>query len=212
MRVKLVIWSIRKKIQIKIKRAFDIAFALFSLIPFVPVMIITAVAIKVDSPGPIFYKQIRVGKFGKQFYCYKFRSMIVDADSQQQDLMEQNEADEIVFKIRKDPRVTRIGRIIRKLSIDEMPQVFNVLRGDMSIVGPRPPVPIEVEVYEYQHFYRLDAVPGITGLQQVTGRSDIEFKRGFELDLRYIQEQSLWKDIQIILRTIPAVISGKGAY
>jgi exopolysaccharide biosynthesis polyprenyl glycosylphosphotransferase len=211
-RIKLALWVVRNKINAQLKRIFDFIFALVALVFISPLLLITAIAIKLDSPGPVFYKQLRVGKRGKQFYCYKFRSMVINADALKQKLMEQNEADEIVFKIKRDPRITRVGRIIRKLSIDELPQFINVLQGNMSIVGPRPPVPIEVAQYQYQHFYRLDAVPGITGLQQVKGRSDITFKRWVQLDLEYIQEQSLWRDIQIILMTIPAVIRGKGAY
>jgi exopolysaccharide biosynthesis polyprenyl glycosylphosphotransferase len=211
-RIKLALWVVRNKLRAQLKRVFDFIFALVSILVLSPVLLLTAVAVKLDSPGPVFYKQLRVGKRGKKFFCYKFRSMVVNADALKETLMDQNEADEIVFKMRKDPRVTRVGRIIRKTSIDELPQLINVLQGDMSIVGPRPPVPVEVEQYQYQHFYRLDAIPGITGLQQVKGRSDITFKRWVQLDLEYIQDQSLWKDIQIILLTIPAVLKGKGAY
>jgi lipopolysaccharide/colanic/teichoic acid biosynthesis glycosyltransferase len=135
-----------------------------------------------------------------------------DADQKKAELMDLNEADEVVFKIKDDPRVTKVGRIIRKLSIDELPQLFNVIKGEMSLVGPRPPVPIEVAQYEFETFRRLDALPGITGLQQVSGRSELEFQRWIELDFQYIQEQSLLKDIEILIRTIPSVISGKGAY
>ena len=138
--------------------------------------------------------------------------MYVDAEARKAELMKENEADEVVFKMKRDPRVTRIGRFIRKASIDELPQFFNVLRGEMSLVGPRPPVPIEVVQYEFETMFRLDAVPGITGLQQVSGRSDLSFKRWVELDLQYIAEQSLLKDIEILIKTIPAVLSGKGAY
>ncbi len=212
LRVKLATWVIQTKIYTALKRALDIILAVIALILLSPIFLITALAIKIDSRGPIIYKQTRVGKRGKHFICYKFRSMVQDADRQKESLQEQNEADEIVFKIRRDPRITKVGRIIRKLSIDELPQIFNVLQGDMSIVGPRPPVPIEVEEYQFQQYYRLDAIPGITGLQQIKGRSDITFKRWVQLDLEYIQEQSIWKDIEIILKTIPAVISGKGAY
>jgi exopolysaccharide biosynthesis polyprenyl glycosylphosphotransferase len=211
-RFKLVSWVIRSKFQAHVKRAFDLLIAFVSLPLFSPLMLITAIAIKLDSPGPVIFRQERVGKWGRPFACYKFRSMYVDAEARKQELLAQNEADEIVFKIRKDPRVTRVGRIIRKLSFDELPQIFNVIKGDMSIVGPRPPIPYEVARYEYDIFYRLDALPGITGLQQVSGRSDVTFKRWIELDLQYIQEQSLWTDIKIMLKTIPAVISGKGAY
>lgn len=210
--LKLTLWVIRNKLQAQVKRVFDIILASIALTFASPIFAVTALAIKLDSRGPIFYKQVRVGKGGKLFDCYKFRSMVVNADAMKKELMAQNEADEVVFKMRRDPRITRVGRIIRKLSIDELPQLWNVLIGNMSIVGPRPPVPSEVESYNYTHYHRLDAVPGITGLQQVKGRSDISFKRWVELDLQYIEEQSLWKDIQICLLTIPAVISGKGAY
>jgi len=138
--------------------------------------------------------------------------MYIDAEARKAQLMHLNEADEIVFKIAKDPRVTRVGRIIRKFSIDEFPQLFNVLKGDMSWVGPRPPIPYEVANYKYDHHQRLLATPGITGLQQVSGRSTVSFNRWIELDLQYIQEQSLMKDIEILLKTIPTVISGRGAY
>jgi lipopolysaccharide/colanic/teichoic acid biosynthesis glycosyltransferase len=211
-RLQLVAWIIRGKLLAHTKRAFDFIVAVGSLPLFLPIMSLTALAIKLDSRGPVLFRQVRVGRWGQHFSCLKFRSMFVDAEDRKLELLDQNEADEVVFKIKKDPRVTRVGRIIRKLSIDEMPQIFNVLRGDMSLVGPRPPVPIEVENYQYEHFYRLDAVPGITGLQQVSGRSDITFKQWVELDIEYIQNQSLLKDIEILLKTIPAVISTRGAY
>lgn len=211
-RLQLVLWIIRGKLLAHTKRAFDLLVAFISLPLFLPVMSLTALAIKLDSAGPVFFRQERVGRFGRHFTCLKFRSMYVDAEAHKQELMDQNEADEVVFKIKKDPRVTRVGKVIRKLSIDEMPQIFNVIRGDMSLVGPRPPVPIEVENYQYEHFYRLEAVPGITGLQQVSGRSDITFKQWVELDIEYIHNQSLLKDIEILLKTIPAVITTRGAY
>jgi lipopolysaccharide/colanic/teichoic acid biosynthesis glycosyltransferase len=212
MRLRMISLVIRHKIGSGLKRLFDIV-AVVSLSPFVLLVAVPVVIlIKLDSPGPIFFKQIRVGRWGKQFYCYKFRSMYIDAEKRKKELMEQNEADAIVFKMRNDPRVTRMGRIIRKLSIDELPQLINVLKGEMSLVGPRPAVPEEVKDYQFDYLQRLDAIPGITGLQQVSGRSDLEFKRWIELDLQYVQEQSLWKDIEILLKTIPAVISGKGAY
>lgn len=205
-------WFIQTRMQERTKRFFDLILCLLAL-PFVaPFLAITALAIKLDSPGPALFKQERVGKWGKKFTCYKFRSMVVNADSMKKELMAKNEADGVVFKMKKDPRVTRVGRIIRKLSIDELPQIFNVIKGDMSLVGPRPPVPIEVEQYQFDHFRRLDAIPGLTGLQQVTGRSGITFSRWVELDVKYIQEQSLKKDIEIILKTIPAVLFGKDAY
>jgi exopolysaccharide biosynthesis polyprenyl glycosylphosphotransferase len=212
MRLILLWWVIRNKITEKIKRAFDIVISLAAIIFFAPIMLFTTLVIKLDSPGPVLFRQVRVGKWGKQFYCFKFRSMYIDAEARKQELMSFNEADEVVFKIRKDPRITRVGRIIRKISVDELPQLFNVLNGEMSLVGPRPPLPIEVEKYHFDHRRRLEATPGITGLQQVSGRSELDFKRWVELDLQYIEQQSLWKDIEIMLKTIPAVITGKGAY
>ena len=212
MRLRLVIWAMRNKIQANLKRAFDLIIAIMVLIPAAPFMGLVALIIKLDSPGPVFFQQERVGKWGKTFPCYKFRSMYVDAEVRKAELMDQNEADEIVFKIKNDPRVTRVGRIIRKLSIDELPQLFNVIKGEMSLVGPRPPVPCEVSQYKFEHMRRLGAVPGITGLQQVSGRSSLDFKRWVELDLEYIAEQSLIKDIEILARTIPAVLLSKGAY
>lgn len=138
--------------------------------------------------------------------------MYIDAEARKAELMAQNEADEIVFKMKNDPRITRVGRFIRKTSIDELPQLFNVLRGEMSLVGPRPPVPNEVEKYRFEHLGRLGAVPGITGLQQVSGRSELDFKTWVELDIKYIEEQSLLKDIEILAKTIPAVLFSRGAY
>lgn len=211
-RFSMVTWVIRNKIRASLKRIMDLVLSLIALPFALPIFFVTAIAIKLDSPGPVFFHQQRVGKWGKPFICYKFRSMFIDAEARKAELMALNEADEIVFKIARDPRVTRVGRIIRKLSIDEVPQLINVIRGEMSWVGPRPPVPIEVANYKYDHHLRLNAVPGITGLQQVSGRSDIDFNRWVELDLKYIEEQSLMKDISILIKTIPAVLSGKGAY
>jgi exopolysaccharide biosynthesis polyprenyl glycosylphosphotransferase len=212
MRVTLLVWVIRNKLARNLKRMVDCVFALVMVILTSPIMILTALAIKLDSPGPVLFRQTRVGKWGEHFPCYKFRSMYTDAEQRLKELAALNEADGPVFKIKDDPRVTRVGRIIRKLSIDELPQLFNVLKGEMSLVGPRPALPREVAQYEYDQIRRLHAMPGITGLQQVSGRSDVDFKRWVELDLQYIAEQSLWKDIEILLRTIPAVIWSKGAY
>ncbi len=212
MRLRLVMWVLRNKIATGLKRALDIFVAIGALIALSPLILATAIAIKLDSPGPVFFKQTRVGKHGVTFGCYKFRSMYIDAEKRKADLATRNEADGPVFKMKNDPRVTRVGRIIRKLSIDELPQLINVLRGEMSLVGPRPPVPKEVAQYTVEQLHRLDAVPGITGLQQVSGRSDLNFKRWVELDLQYISEQSFWNDIKILLMTIPAVVTGRGAY
>jgi exopolysaccharide biosynthesis polyprenyl glycosylphosphotransferase len=211
-RLRLVTWVLRNKIAWGLKRVLDVFVSVCALIALSPLMLATAIAIKLDSPGPVFFKQTRVGKYGVTFGCYKFRSMYIDAEKRKVELAAHNEADGPVFKIKNDPRITRVGRLIRKLSIDELPQLINVLRGEMSLVGPRPPVPKEVAQYTVEQLHRLDAVPGITGLQQVSGRSDLNFKRWVELDLQYISEQSVWNDIKILLMTIPAVVTGRGAY
>jgi lipopolysaccharide/colanic/teichoic acid biosynthesis glycosyltransferase len=205
-------WFIQTRFKERTKRVFDLILCVIALPVVAPILALTAVIIKLDSPGPALFKQERVGKWGKKFTCYKFRSMVINADAMKKELMAQNEADGVVFKMKKDPRVTRVGRIIRKLSIDELPQIINVIKGDMSLVGPRPPVPVEVEEYQFDHYRRLNAIPGLTGLQQVTGRAGITFSRWVELDVKYIEEQSLRKDIEIILKTIPAVLFGKDAY
>ncbi|MCA9924860.1 MAG: sugar transferase [Anaerolineales bacterium] len=210
--LQLVLWVIRTKLAHSLKRVMDMAIALGALFIFSPVMVGTAVLVKLSSPGPIFFKQVRVGKWGSSFYCYKFRSMYMDAEERKEALIAQNEADGPVFKMKNDPRITPIGKYIRKLSIDELPQLFNVLKGEMSLVGPRPPVPREVSEYEFDQLGRLNAVPGITGLQQVSGRSSLDFQTWVELDLQYIAEQSFWKDIEILLKTIPAVVFSRGAY
>jgi exopolysaccharide biosynthesis polyprenyl glycosylphosphotransferase len=212
LRMSLLWWVIRRKIMRNLKRGLDLFVAIIGLIFVSPIMIITAIAVKLDSPGPILFRQTRVGRWGEHFPCYKFRSMYIDAEQRLQELMALNEADGPVFKMKDDPRVTRVGQIIRKLSIDELPQLFNVIKGEMSLVGPRPALPREVAQYEYEQIGRLNAVPGITGLQQVSGRSNVDFKRWIELDLQYISEQSLWKDIEILIKTIPAVLASRGAY
>lgn len=211
LRVQLIVWVLRNKVLGNLKRMSDLVLGSVALILLSPVMAITALLIKLDSPGPVIFRQERVGAFGRPFTCYKFRSMTVDAEARKVDLLALNEADAVVFKMANDPRVTRVGRVIRKYSIDELPQFWNVLRGDMSLVGPRPPVPYEVSQYDFYQLGRLGAVPGITGLQQVSGRSDLAFKRWVELDLQYIAEQSFWKDIEILLKTLPAVILARGA-
>jgi exopolysaccharide biosynthesis polyprenyl glycosylphosphotransferase len=212
LRFRLVVWVLRNKIKESLKRSLDLIGGTILMFLAWPIMLVTAVLIRLESPGPILFRQERVGRWGRSFTCYKFRSMYIDAEERKAELLAHNEADGPVFKMKHDPRITRVGRFIRKLSIDELPQIFNVLKGDMSLVGPRPAVPKEVAEYEFEQLGRLDAVPGITGLQQVSGRSDMDFKRWVELDLQYISEQSLLKDIEILLRTIPAVVTGKGAY
>lgn len=212
LRFKLLLWTIRTKLVNKLKRGLDLSVASVALVASSPVMLGTALAIKLESPGPVLFKQTRVGKNGEHFSCYKFRSMYQDAEERLKELRNQNEADGPVFKMKRDPRITKVGRVIRKLSIDELPQLFNVLRGDMSLVGPRPALPREVAQYNYEQLRRLHAIPGITGLQQVSGRSDVDFKRWVELDLQYIAEQSIWTDLVILFKTVPAVLFSKGAY
>lgn len=212
LRARLLWWVIRNKAKQNVKRVSDVLISSVMLLMTAPIMAITALAIKLDSPGPVLYTQTRIGKWGKPFKFYKFRSMFVDADARKSALMAKNDADGPVFKMKDDPRVTRVGRIIRKFSIDELPQLYNVWRGDMSLVGPRPAVPDEVAAYAFDERNRLEAMPGLTGLQQISGRSDLDFQRWIELDLTYISEQSLWTDLKILIKTIPAVISGDGAY
>lgn len=194
-----------------IKRALDIMIASIALVLLSPLMLAVAAAIKLTSIGPIFFKQTRVGQNGRLFTLYKFRSMYRDAEAKRKELEHLNELDGPVFKIKKDPRITPVGRFIRKFSIDELPQLWNVLKGDMSIVGPRPPTPEEVKKYKRWQRRRLSMKPGITCLWQVNGRNKIAFDQWVKLDLYYIDNWSLWLDTKILLKTIPAVISGRGA-
>jgi exopolysaccharide biosynthesis polyprenyl glycosylphosphotransferase len=195
-----------------VKRALDLVVTSLSLLALGPVMLAIACLIKLDSPGPVFYRQERVGKNGRRFQMIKFRSMRPDADRLLASLQSQNEASGPLFKIRNDPRVTRVGHVLRRLSLDELPQVFNVLNGDMSLVGPRPPLASEVARYEDWQLGRLGAVPGMTGLWQVSGRSELPFHDMVRLDLDYIRNWSFGLDLQILLRTIPAVLASRGAY
>lgn len=194
------------------KRLFDFLFSLLALIVLLPLLIVVAVLIWFEDRGPVIYTQKRVGKNGKEFVMYKFRSMCLDADQKLKDLQQFNEKDGPVFKMTDDPRVTKIGRIIRKFSIDELPQLFNILKGEMSLVGPRPPLPNEVKQYSSYQMHRLDVTPGLTCYWQISGRSNVNFEKWVELDMKYINERSLWTDLKIILKTVPAVLSGYGAY
>ena len=195
-----------------LKRTLDLTLTTLGLVMLAPVLLAIAVMIKLDSPGPVFFRQVRVGRHGQRFGMLKFRSMRQNADSLVEQLRAQNEASGPLFKMRQDPRVTPVGRVLRRLSLDELPQLFNVLRGEMSLVGPRPPLPKEVDEYEEWQFGRLRAVPGLTGLWQVSGRSDVPFHDMVRLDLHYIRNWSLKLDLEILLRTIPAVLSSRGAY
>jgi len=195
------------------KRVFDVVGSTVLLLALSPLLLLIALLIKLESPGKVLFKQTRVGKWGRTFGMYKFRSMHQDAEHRKAALESQNEmAGGILFKLRHDPRITRVGRFTRRHSLDELPQLLNVLRGDMSLVGPRPAVPAEVSMYTITDRQRLDAVPGITCLWQVSGRSELPFEKQVELDIAYINMQSLWLDIKLLLRTVPAVLSGRGAY
>ena len=195
------------------KRLFDLATSLILIILLFVPFIIIAILIKIDSSGPVFFTQKRVGLKGRMFNFYKFRSMVKNADKLKGWLLEKNEVkDKVMFKIKKDPRITGVGRFLRKYSLDELPQLFNVLKGDMSLVGPRPPLPDEVKKYDDSHVSRLSIKPGISGLSQVRGRSDSSFSRWVRWDLWYINNWSFGLDIRILLWTIPAVLKGKGAY
>jgi exopolysaccharide biosynthesis polyprenyl glycosylphosphotransferase len=198
--------------QVLTKRALDVALASLGLIALSPIFLVIAVAIRLDSPGPIIFRQRRIGKGGAEFTCLKFRSMCVDAEARVADLKGHNEATGPLFKIRRDPRRTRVGRFLRRTSLDELPQLWNVLRGEMSIVGPRPALASEVQEYAAWHERRLEVAPGITGLWQVSGRSDLTFDEGVLLDVYYIENWSLFLDLRILLKTIPSVLLGSGAY
>jgi exopolysaccharide biosynthesis polyprenyl glycosylphosphotransferase len=195
-----------------IKRALDIVGALFLLLVGSPLLGLIALAIKIDSEGPIVFRQTRVGLGASPFLMYKFRSMHQDAEEELDEVRDLNEADGPLFKIRDDPRVTHVGRFLRRTSLDELPQLWNVLRGEMSLVGPRPPLPCEVKEYQEWHKKRLEVSPGMTGLWQVSGRSLLSFEEMVLLDIYYIENWSIWLDLKIMVRTIPQVLQGGGAY
>jgi len=210
---KLLIWKGVMFLAYGLKRILDIAGASCALIAASPIFLGTALLIKIEDGGPIFFRQMRVGFHGKLFPMWKFRSMIVNADAIKEKLAGQNEVKGgVLFKMVDDPRITKIGKFIRKYSIDELPQFWNVLVGDMSLVGPRPPVPKEVKEYSAEARQRLLAKPGITCLWQVSGRSEIDFAGQVNLDLAYIRSSSIWTDLKLLFLTIPAVLMGKGAY
>lgn len=195
------------------KRLIDITGAAIALLLLMPVISIAALAIRIDSPGPVLFSQVRVGRGGQTFRCWKLRSMYIDAEARKAELEARNEmTGGVIFKMKRDPRITRVGRFIRKTSIDELPQLWNVLNGDMSLVGPRPAVPAEVARYSPYERCRLSVKPGITCFWQVSGRSDLPFDKQVQLDVRYARRTSIWRDIKLLLRTIPAVVFGRGAY
>jgi exopolysaccharide biosynthesis polyprenyl glycosylphosphotransferase len=193
-----------------LKRWLDVVLSILALTVLSPVLLAVAIAVKLDSHGPVFYHSERIGKKGRVFRCIKFRTMIRDADKHRADMMHMNERDGVLFKISNDPRITNLGRFLRKYSMDELPQFFNVLRGDMSIVGPRPPLASEVQEYKLSHLRRLDVTPGITGLWQVQARQDPSFDSYISLDVTYIENWSIWLDLKILARTVGVVLAGTG--
>ena len=211
--MRMLMWHITIGTSKAFKRFMDIILAIFAIIVGSPVFLLTGLIVKLTSPGPIIFWQVRVGRYGRHFKFYKFRSMYVDEEARKAELMKLNESsDGVIFKMKKDPRITPIGRFIRKFSIDELPQLFNVLLGDMSLVGPRPPLPAEVRTYTLEERKRLNITPGITCIWQVSGRSELPFSKQIALDKEYIASHSAWKDFLILLKTVPAILTGKGAW
>lgn len=211
--MRMRLWNFTVAGSYAIKRLFDIAGALAGVILLSPLLALLALAVRLTSKGPAIYTQTRVGRFGRHFKFYKFRTMYIDADRRKQALLSSNESrDGVIFKMKHDPRVTPLGRLLRRSSLDELPQLLNVLLGDMSLVGPRPPLPSEVARYSLEDRKRLNAIPGLTCLWQVGGRSDIPFSQQVQLDKAYIHSRSFRGDLAILLRTIPAIFTGRGAY
>jgi lipopolysaccharide/colanic/teichoic acid biosynthesis glycosyltransferase len=212
-KVRMKLWNFIVKASYALKRLVDIVASGLAIILLSPFLLTLALAVKISSPGPAIYTQVRVGRYGRHFKFYKFRTMCQGADKHKDELMERNESrDGVIFKMRQDPRITPLGRFLRRSSLDELPQLFNVFIGDMSLVGPRPPLPKEVAHYTLEDRKRLNVIPGLTCLWQISGRSDIPFTKQVQLDKEYIQSRSFWKDISILLRTIPAILTGRGAY
>ena len=196
-----------------IKRIFDFIASLVGLVLLSPLFLIVAIAIKIEDPkGPVFYSQTRLGKKQEPFKMYKFRSMVVDADKHLKELLDENEVEGAMFKMKEDPRVTKVGEFIRKYSIDELPQLVNVLLGDMSLVGPRPPLPREVKEYTEHDKLRLAVKPGCTGLWQISGRNDVGFHEMVELDLKYIDHRGFMFDIYVLFKTVAVFVHPNGAY
>ena len=202
----------RKFYRRYVKRPLDFVASVVGLVLLSPLFLVLAILVKLDSRGPVFFKQIRVGKDGREFEFYKFRSMVQDAEQMKKKLMHLNELEGPVFKISDDPRITPSGNFLRRTSLDELPQLFNVLRGDMSLVGPRPPLPAEVANYESWQRQKLAVLPGLTCLWQISGRNHIGFTEWMRLDIEYIRRQSFGVDVKILARTLPAVLLRKGAF
>lgn len=212
-RARIFVWKATVHGAYALKRAVDIIFSAVALVLLAPFFLLIAIAIRLESKGPAIFSQTRVGRDGRHFRFYKFRSMYVDAEKRKAAILKDNESkDGVIFKMKQDPRITRVGRFIRKFSIDELPQLWNVLRGDMSLVGSRPPLPEEVAQYTLEDRKRLNVIPGLTCLWQIKGRSDIPFKEQVRLDTEYIRTHGIWNDLKILLKTPLAILSGKGAY
>jgi lipopolysaccharide/colanic/teichoic acid biosynthesis glycosyltransferase len=212
-RSRLVFWESMLRGLLFFKRGIDIAISLIAMILLLPVFLMVAICIIAEDGFPVIFAQKRVGLDGREFMMFKFRTMCRDAEKMQEELMRYNEsADGVRFKMKNDPRILRCGHFLRRFSIDELPQFLNVLIGNLSIVGPRPPLPQEVIRYSLSDRKRLHVKPGLTCLWQISGRSDISFDAQVSLDMQYIQSQSIWKDFLIVLKTIPAVLFGRGAY
>ncbi len=220
-RWKRLAWNWVTGLTLAVKRTLDVVVSLIAILLLAPVFIGIAVLVKLDG-GPVFFRQSRFGLHGREFKMLKFRSMIPDAEARLKELLQFNEkASGVTFKMKDDPRITRIGRILRKSSLDELPQFWNVLKGEMSLVGPRPPVRREVELYEPPHRRRFEVKPGITclwqvgerqgGVFEIGDRNIIDFEEQVSLDVRYIESQSLWKDLWLLAKTVPAILFGKGA-
>lgn len=203
----------KDQVYLFMKRITDIAGSLVGLILLFPLFLLIAILIKLEDPkGPIFFRQLRVGENEKTFYMYKFRSMVYNAEELLEQLLAQNEVSGAMFKMKNDPRVTKIGRFIRKTSLDELPQLWNVLKGEMSMVGPRPPLPREVAEYSLYDKQRLHVTPGCTGLWQVNGRNSVGFEEMVEMDLEYIKKRNFWYDIKIMWRTVRVMLGSKDAF
>jgi exopolysaccharide biosynthesis polyprenyl glycosylphosphotransferase len=200
----------RPEYRLALKRSLDCALAMCGLIALLPLLLLIATCIKWDFSGPVFYRAPRTGRKGRRFVCYKFRTMVADADALKDELRQKNEREGAFFKIGADPRITKLGRFLRRYSLDELPQLWNVFLGDMSLVGPRPHPVDDVSRYELRHLQRLDFVPGITGLWQVTARRDPSFERNVALDVEYIKNWNLWLDVRILCKTVAAVFEGSG--
>ena len=211
--LKRALWRVFISGSLALKRSLDICVGAVALFALSPLLLAVAALIKLEDSGALFFRQTRVGLRGRHFGMWKFRSMVLDADKLKETLLTQNEMQGgVTFKMKNDPRITRVGKWIRKFSIDEMPQLWNVLHGEMSLVGPRPPVPREVAQYTVEDRQRLLVKPGLTCFWQVGGRSDIDFAGQVRLDIEYIKSESLWLDLKLLVLTIPAVVLGKGAY